>query len=588
MDQKDEIKQKLDIVDVVGSYVPLKKSGRNYKAVCPFHSEKTPSFMVSPELQIYKCFGCGVSGDIYSFVQEIEGVDFSRAIEILAERAGVKLIRRVPDTQAEVRKNIYHINELSSKFYNYLLLEHKSGKKALSYLTKDRKLKKETVKEFLLGYAPNNWDSLHKYLLSKGIKDTDMVASGVVIKKQRGEGFIDKFRGRIVFPLTSVDKKIVGFTGRTVLDRKPKYLNTSETPVFHKTSFLFGLDKNRVNIKKEGAVFVEGQMDLISAWQEGIKNLVTVSGTSLTDNQLRILSRYTKDVTFSFDSDFAGVIASLRAIELAEKQGFNIKIAIVPEPYKDLDELIHADLSLAKKVLKDAVGAYDFFLVTALKRNNKKTALGKKKIMEELIPVFSKITNQVVLDHYIKEVSSELNLSLETAFSMFKKGSVEKDRDYEFVEESDQIFPVDKRKPEAHFIALLLKVPIDIAKEQVTKLEIKDFLSDQIRRIFEKILPYIKGRKTDINIKSLLNKLDEDGQKLVSDLFLWDIEGLDEDKKVILEKDLEGTVLRIKMDATKRELSDLTEKIKLAEKESDTKELKSLTKRFEKLSKGLI
>ena len=208
--------------------------------------------------------------------------------------------------------------------------------------------------------------------------------------------------------------------------------------------------------------------------------------------------------------------------------------------------------------------------------------------MEELIPVFSKITNQVVLDHYIKEVSSELNLSLETAFSMFKKGSVEKDRDYEFVEESDQTFPVDKRKPEAHFIALLLKVPIDIAKEQVTKLETKDFLSDQIRRIFEKILPYIKGRKTDINIKSLLNKLDEDDQKLVSDLFLWDIEGLDEDKKVILEKDLEGTVQRIKMDATKRELSDLTEKIKLAEKESDTKELESLTKRFEKLSKGLI
>ncbi|MFH1648867.1 MAG: toprim domain-containing protein, partial [Patescibacteria group bacterium] len=383
-------------------------------------------------------------------------------------------------------------------------------------------------------------------------------------------------------------KKVVGFTGRTVLDRKPKYLNTSETPVFHKTSFLFGLDKNRVNIKKEGTVFVEGQMDLISAWQEGIKNLVTVSGTSLTDNQLRILSRYTKDVTFSFDSDFAGVTASLRAIELAEKQGFNIKIAIVPEPHKDLDELIHADLSLAKKVLKDAVGAYDFFLVTALKRNNKKTALGKKKIMEELIPVFSKITNQVVLDHYIKEVSSELNLSLETAFSMFKKGSVEKDRDYEFIEESDQIFPVDKRKPEAHFVALLLKVPIDIAKEQATKLEPKDFLSDQVRSIFEKALPYIKGRKTDINIKSLLNKLDEDDQKLVSDLFLWDIEGLDEDKKVILEKDLEGTVQRIKMDATKRELSDLTEKIKLAEKESDTKELESLTKRFEKLSKGLI
>lgn len=588
MDQKDEIKQKLDIVDVVGSYVPLKKSGRNYKAVCPFHSEKTPSFMVSPELQIYKCFGCGASGDVYSFVEEIEGVDFSRAIEILAERAGVKLVRRVADTQAELRKSIYRINELSARFYNYLLLEHKSGKRAFSYLIKDRKIKKETIKEFLLGYAPDNWDSLYKFLLSKGIKDTDMVASGVIIKKERGIGFVDKFRGRVVFPLISVDKKIVGFTGRTTLDRKPKYLNTSETPVFHKTSFLYGLDKNKVSIKKEGAVFVEGQMDLISAWQEGIKNLVTVSGTSLTDNQLRILSRYTKDVTFSFDSDFAGVSASLRAIELAEKQGFNIKIAIVPEPYKDIDELIHADLSLAKNVLKDAVSAYDFFLVTALKRNNKKTALGKKKIMEELVPVFSKITNQVVLDHYVKEVASELNLSLETAFSLFKRGTVKEDKNYEFVEESDQVFPIDKRKPEAHFIALLLKVPVGSAKEQVTKLKPKDFLNDEVRDIFEKIKEYIKDRKTEINIKSLLSKLDEGEQKLVSDLFLWDIEGLDEDKKIILERDLEGTVQRIKMDATKRELSELTERIKLAEKENNSKELDSLTKRFERLSKELI
>ncbi|MFC1624763.1 DNA primase [Patescibacteria group bacterium] len=588
MDQKEEIKQKLDIVDVVGSYVPIKKSGRNYKSVCPFHSEKTPSFMVSPELQIYKCFGCGVSGDIYSFVQEIEGVDFSRSMEILAERAGVKLIRRAPDTQAQLRKKIYRINELSTKFYNYLLLEHKSGKKALSYLKKDRKLKEDTIKEFMIGYAPNSWDTLHKYLLSKGIKDVDMVAAGVVIKKQKGEGFIDKFRGRIVFPLTSVDKKVLAFTGRTAFDRKPKYLNTSETPVFHKTNFLYGLDKNRVNIKKEGAVFVEGQMDLISAWQEGIKNLVTVSGTSLTDNQLRILSRYTQDVTFSFDSDFAGVTASLRAIELAEKQGFNIKIAIVPEPHKDLDELIHADLSLAKKILKDAVGVFDFFLVTALKRNNKKTALGKKKIMEELVPIFSKITNQVLLDHYAKEVTEELGLSLETVYSMFKKGSVGKERDYEFVEESDQIFPVDKRKPEAHFIALLLKVPIDIAKEYISKVEPKDFLSDMVRGIFEKLSKYIGDRKTDINVKSLLNKLDEEEGSLVSDLFMWDIEGLDENKEEILERDLKGTVERIKKDAIKREQSKLTEEIKLAEKEKNISELEKLTKRFERLSKGLI
>jgi len=588
VDQKDQIKQKLDIVDVIGAYVPLKKSGRNYKAVCPFHTEKTPSFMVSPELQIYKCFGCGVSGDIYSFIQEIEGVDFSKALEQLADRAGIKLVRKTGDGKSQLRKKIYFINELTTKFYNYLLLEHKAGKKALSYLKKDRKLKVPTIKEFMIGYAPNTWDTLYKFLLGKGIRDQDMVSAGVVIKKRGGQGYIDKFRGRVVFPLVGVGGKVVGFTGRTLFDRQPKYLNTSETPVFHKTSFVFGLNKNKVNLKKEGAVFVEGQMDLISAWQEGIKNLVTVSGTSLTENQLRILSRYTKDVTFCFDSDFAGVSASIRAIELAEGQNFNIKIGIIPESYKDLDDLIHGDLKQSKKVLKDVVSVYDFFLFTALKRYNKKTAIGKKKIMEDLVPIFSRITNQVLLDHYAKEISTELSLPLETVYSMFRKGNADEGRGYEFVGEADQVFPVEKRRPEAHFIALILKAPLDLGKEYISKLNSKDFLSEKTKSIFEKILKYLKDRKTEINIKSFLKKLDEEEQKLVSDLFMWDVEGMDEEMETILKKDLEGTVQRIKRDALKRELRELTEKIKLSEGEKDTKEVEKLMKKFERLSKGLI
>ena len=234
-----QIKQKLDIVDVINSYVSVKKSGRNYKAVCPFHNEKTPSFMVSQELQIYKCFGCGAAGDMFNFVQAIEGVDFPRSLEILADRAGVKIPKSEGfDNQNQIKKKIFQINEISTKFYQYVLLNQKAGKKALDYLLKERKISEKSIKDFRLGYAPDSWDTLTKFLRSKGFKDEDLILSGVAVKRNVGEGIIDKFRGRVVFPFVGVDEKILGFTGRTLFNREPKYLNTGETLVFHKSFFV--------------------------------------------------------------------------------------------------------------------------------------------------------------------------------------------------------------------------------------------------------------------------------------------------------------------------------------------------------------
>lgn len=588
-DNVTQIKQKLDIVDVINSYVGLKKSGRNYKALCPFHSEKTPSFMVSQELQIYKCFGCGVAGDIFNFVEAMEGVDFPRALEILADRAGVKLVKsEAYDAQSKIKKQIYEINELATKFYQYVLLKQKAGKKALNYLKKERKLTEETIKEFRLGYAPNSWDTLYKFLSAKKIKPEDMLMAGVIVKKSSGSGYVDKFRGRIVFPLTGIDSRVVGFTGRTIFDREPKYLNTSDTSVFHKSFFLFGLDKSRVVLKNEGAVFVEGQMDLISAYQAGIGNLICVSGTALTDSQLVILSRYTQDITFCFDSDFAGVEASYRAIELAGKRNFNVKVTVLPDPYKDLDDLIKVDPDAAKKVLKNAVPVYDYFLVTTLKKHNKATALGKKAITEELMPIFSKITNQVLLDHYAKQLAKELELSEETVFSMIKKGTVSVEEDYEEIKETDQRFPVEKRQAEGYFISLILKTPIEISKEFVKKLEKEDFLNTEIGEIFEELADYLGDRKTNINIKSLVGKFDEEKGKLVSELFLWEFEGKEELEDKTLTKELQDMVDRIKKDSVKRQLKILSEKIKIAEIRKEEEEVEKLTKKFERLSKGLI
>lgn len=586
-DTVTQIKQKLDIVDVINSYVSLKKAGRNYKALCPFHSEKTPSFMVSQELQIFKCFGCGAAGDMFNFVEQIEGVDFPRALEILADRAGVKIERTSQyDEQNNQKKQIYYINDLTTKFYEYVLLKEKAGKKALKYLKKERRLTDETIREFRLGYAPNSWDTLYKFLVSKKVKVEDMVLAGVVIRKEAGSGYLDKFRGRIVFPLTGIDGKAIGFTARTIFGREPKYLNTSETPVFHKSFFLFGLDKSRVAIKTEGAVFVEGQMDLMSAYQAGIKNVVSVSGTALTDNQLVILSRYTQDVTFCFDSDFAGVEASYRAIEMAEKRNFNVKVAIIPSPHKDLDDLVKENPGEAKEILKNGVPVYDYFLVTTLKKHKKDTALGKKAIMEELAPIFSRISSKVLQDHYAKQLMKELDLSEDTVYSMLRRGHVEEEIEEENEKKGNT--PLEKIHMESYLISLLLKAPVSISKDFITKVKREDFENQEIGEIFEVLAEYITRRKTAVNIKSFVGKFDEERGKLISEIYLNNLNEKEELKEKLLIEEFKDVTDRIKKESIKRQLKVMSEEIKMAEIERKTEEVEKLTKRFEKLSKGLL
>jgi DNA primase len=587
MDQVSQIKQKLDIVDVVGSYVPLKKSGRNYKSPCPFHSEKTPSFMVSQELQIYKCFGCGASGDIFSFIQQIEGVDFPSALEQLADRAGIKLEKDQYDPDSGLKKEIYFINDLTAKFYHYLLTKHTLGKVALEYLTVKRGLSLATIDEFLLGYAPDGWDHLYSFMLKKGLKAENLLKAGVTVPRQSGSGSVDKFRARITFPLTSVDGKIVGFTARTLGNNEPKYLNTGETLVFHKTYFLFGLDKNKLNIKKEGATFVEGQMDLISAYQAGIKNVVSVSGTSLTDNQLVQLKRYTNDITFCFDSDTAGVAASYRAVEMAERQNFNIKVALIPSPYKDLDELIKADREAAAKALKASVPVYDYYLVTAIKKHDRNSALGKKLIMDELITLFSRISNPVLLDHYTKLIARELDLSEDSVSSVMRKGATGELPSYD-KGSPEEVFIGTKKDSEGYLLALLLKAEVEIAKKYVEKVKPEEYQSEASKVIAEKLAETLEDRKKPININVFMKDFDEETKKTVSDLYMWDIPVLELGDEAKISSEMELTVKRIKSGTTKSSLKALSEEIKLAELEKDSDKIEKLTKKFERLSKGLL
>src|SRR4030043_909411 len=296
--QVDEVKSRVGIVGLISEYIPLKKAGRNYKALCPFHGEKTPSFMVSPELQIYKCFGCGESGDAFSFLEKYEGMEFGEALKYLADKAGIKLKPLHPGQFGE-KERFFEINRIASKFYNYVLLSHPAGKEALKYLTRERGLKIDILKKFQLGFSPYKEDALAKVLIKRKYQESELINGGLVY---RGRGLVDRFSGRVIFPLFDHRSNVVGFAGR-ILPKddkgdRAKYINSPETPVYHKSRVLYGLDLAKAEIKRsKEVVIVEGELDMISSWQAGIKNVVAIKGSALTDEQIGLISRLAEKST---------------------------------------------------------------------------------------------------------------------------------------------------------------------------------------------------------------------------------------------------------------------------------------------------
>jgi DNA primase len=334
MNEVEEIKAKIDIVDLLSNYLTLKKAGANWKSICPFHQEKTPSLMVSREKQIFKCFGCGAGGDIFEFIKLIEHLEFPEALKLLAERCGVTLEKRkpLPGEAPDQKTKLFQINDLSARFFHKILLDHPVGQEALNYL-KIRKINPQTIKNFLLGYAPQK-EVLGNWLRTKGFTTQEIAQAGSP----------DRFRNRLIFPITNPLSKVIAFTGRILNPHdQPKYLNTPDTPIFHKSHVLYGLEKAKMAIKeKDQVILVEGQMDVISSYQAGITNVVASSGTALTEEHLKILSRYTPNIVFAFDQDSAGTEASKRAIDLAIKQDFNVRLAFLRE-VKDPGEAIEKD-----------------------------------------------------------------------------------------------------------------------------------------------------------------------------------------------------------------------------------------------------
>ncbi|MEK9201564.1 MAG: DNA primase [Patescibacteria group bacterium] len=399
------IKDKLDIVDVVGSYVKLRKAGKNYKGLSPFTSEKTPSFFVSPDKGLYYCFSSGKGGDIFSFVQEVEGVDFPGALKILADKAGIELVSESPERKEE-REQLYTLLEEATIFFENNLSQNKE---ALEYLL-NRKLKKESMSMWRLGIAPKEWRALHDALLAKGFSRVEIEKVGLIKKGEEGN-FYDTFRDRIIFPIFDVAGRVIGFSGRILHpdEKAPKYLNSPDTIFFNKSEVLYGLHRAKSAIRKlDYSILVEGQMDIVMSHQGGFLHTVASSGTALTEAHLNILKKLSNRVIMAYDADTAGLNAALRAADLALLLQMEVKVAVCPAG-KDPADVLGEDPEAWKKIIKESKHLIDFYLDKLIREKKDERTLARN-IRERLLPYVRKISSSVEQAHFIQGIANRANI----------------------------------------------------------------------------------------------------------------------------------------------------------------------------------
>jgi len=428
-DNIEQIKSRLDIVDVISGYLKLQKSGVNFKARCPFHNEKTPSFYVSPERQIWHCFGCSSGGDIFGFIKEMEGVEFPEALRILASRAGIKLESFDPKTR-DARVRLYEVCELAAKFFEKQLHGSTAGKKAFQYLCQ-RGLKVLTIHEFRLGFAHDDWQTLGTFLHNSGYTDQEIVDAGLIIR--RNDRMYDRFRSRIIFPIFDVNDQIVGFTGRIFntasdltgpeslsrekeisenTEGQAKYINTPQTLIYDKSRVLYGLAKSKAPIRQaDRCLLVEGNTDVLMSHQAGVRNVVATSGTSLTHEQLKLLKRFTKNLNFCFDADQAGAIATRRGIGLALNQDFTVTITQIQDPdCKDPADYVQKYGEKWAEAVTQAKPAIQFYFDRVHEQYDPSSVESKKSVVRVVGPLVKQLTSRIEKAHWISQLASLLRV----------------------------------------------------------------------------------------------------------------------------------------------------------------------------------
>ena len=552
----EQIKSRLNIVDIVGSYIKLEKAGINYRARCPFHNEKSPSFFVSPSRQLWHCFGgCNEGGDIFKFIMKIEGIEFYDALKILADKAGVEL-KKNPNWEKtkSKRDTLLNISNKSTSFFMTQLEKSKIGQEAKEYLLK-RGFKNETIKDWQIGYAPLNWQGLSDYLIGLGFNKQDIVDAGLAIQSQK---FFDRFRGRIMFPIRDFNGQTIGFTGRIFkTEDDAKYLNTPNTLLYDKSQALFGIDKAKLDIrKKDYCVLVEGNVDCIMSHQSGVKNCIAVSGTALTPTHLGIIKRYSNNLVLAFDMDLAGNNATKKGIDMALNNGFNVKVISMSSEKDPADIILASGEEEWKKIVEEAKPINQFYFDLAFKDIDVNLIENKKKIVAELLPIFKKIDNTIEQSYWIENLSNRLSIKEEDIRKEMKKVKLDVE-----VGNNNQKEDLKKQKTKKD---LLEEIILSIA---IINPSLVDKLSDEQKDIFSK------------EIKEILENKNIDNSRILMSAEILKEDGTD------IDEEWENCISQLEK-IYKRENSDkIIKEIKEKERDGSFEEVKELLEKFNKLTK---
>ena len=596
MEPKEEIRQKIDVVELIGEYFPLKQAGGgSWRAVCPFHQEKTPSFYISRDKQIWHCFGCGEGGDIFEFVMKIEGVDFPEALRQLGSKAGVE-VQRFISSESNEKQRMLAINLLAEKFYRKILTDTTSGAAARAYIAK-RGIPPELQEAFGLGFAPEAWDVLANFLAKRGYSASEGEKAGLLLRKRQGMGIIDRFRNRIMIPLRDHQGHTVGFTGRVFIqtekEQGPKYMNSPETAVYHKGQLLFGLDLAKPGIREKGrVVVVEGNLDVIASHKAKVREVVASSGTALTKDQLTLLKRYTNTLIFSFDADAAGLSAAKRGVKIARELGFDIRAAMLPASAgKDPDEAVQKDPAIWQEAVKKTIPITQFLIDRAVLGKDLMKIDDKRAFSHELLPEIAAISDPVEREHYLQIISDFLHTEIQvlraslpsylekTAVATTKPAVSIQPKNEGFSKEEQGIrlliglFIHDQTWRPAIFKSLSDElIPLDSLKKlyNLAKVEYDcDTKAPNNKTFFNRLRNRLEAEQEGQEIFALFDTISIAAERFLTELPEQEV-----------RKEIEQLIVRLKADYTKKRKSALAAAMRQAEMSGDNKKAAELLAEF--------
>jgi len=598
MNEIEQIKERINVADLIGEYLKLERAGSNLKGLCPFHNENTPSFMVNPERNFWYCFGCQKGGDVFSFLQEIEGLEFREALERLAERTGVELKKfQGQDWQAAKsrKQRLGEILDLATAFFEKQLQASRRGKEIQEYLRK-RGVSQESQDQFQLGYAPEGWSFLLDFLKSRGYSPEDIAQTGLLVERNQvgnsSDRYYDRFRDRIMFPVLDLSGQVVGYSARVAPggdEQNAKYINTPQSSSYDKSKLLYGLYQGRTEIKKQDFVIVvEGNMDVIASFEGGFTNTVAVSGTSLTDQQLSIISRYTNNVKLCFDLDEAGRQASLRSIQACLKKEMEVEVILLPDQLKDVSEVVQKDPNLWKDSVERAFPVMEYFFQEAFRnyplegKEGGELIKNKKLITQELLSIIKDIADPLEKNYWLKKLALRLEVEEELLLEILRKFELKKQRDSARIKQTDS--SDTKSQPNLSSLSrqsqleeLLLGLMVT-CHEQLAR-EIKEINLEEFSDKNRELLKVIKD-EDDFFQNSQLNALAARFQ------FNYNKKDGFSEREVAPGEEFSDLKGQLKKERTKQELEQINQAIKRAEEAGNEEEIQKLLEHFSQLSKS--